>query len=484
MAQATVDLGLNTAAFTAGLNEAERRSQSFEGRIAGLFKRSPTQRAERAFTELATQLTSGNVAQAVAGFAARLTGIGGLFAGVAIGAAVGLFQKFRGEIEATDKAAKALGVELATLGGTRGPEEVAAKFKAISGSLDALTEKAKSTGNVLANFLDKYVNPVLGTGSRGRGAAQASEIEAGAKAMGKLLTDQARAEEAIAKSKVTALTVSQRDAQIEEVLASAAQKRSQIEEEATKFKLDLFTRKVAPKVRDPLIQASEEAAKKRKAAVITEAEAEIDAINETARIKEKQLQIDQNIAAQALLGISTEDQKISKLKQQLALLESQLQITTAIDKRQQIETSITQLKQQLSETQKARGPVTRAPIGIAAAPQGIYDPNTGEFRQILRPQEQANIRAGQAAAMASLRADQMQYQSDLRGWQARYEDYLRGADYYTPAQLKKPLPPPGYDVDPTTGQVVPRPQEGDITRMTKEELQSAMDAVLGKYLGA
>src|SRR4030095_10571899 len=103
MAQATVNLNLNAASFEAGLNQAQRRAQSFESQVAGFFKRDPTQRAQRAFTALATGLSTGSVAAGVQTFAASLSGLS-LVAGVAIGTAIGVFEKFRDEIAATDQA--------------------------------------------------------------------------------------------------------------------------------------------------------------------------------------------------------------------------------------------------------------------------------------------------------------------------------------------------------------------------------------------
>src|SRR4029450_10272155 len=98
----------------------------FETQVAGFFKRDPTQRAERAFTALATGLSTGSIAAGVATFTASLSGIG-LVAGVAVGTGIAVFEKFREQIKATDEATRKLGNELATLGGTRGPEQVAAK---------------------------------------------------------------------------------------------------------------------------------------------------------------------------------------------------------------------------------------------------------------------------------------------------------------------------------------------------------------------
>src|SRR4030095_12467506 len=99
MATAKVNLGLSNQDFVNGLNEATNKARGFESTIQGLFRRSPTQRAERAFAELASNLSTGNVAQGIGEFATRLTGIGGLFAGAAIADGVAIFARLASSIK-------------------------------------------------------------------------------------------------------------------------------------------------------------------------------------------------------------------------------------------------------------------------------------------------------------------------------------------------------------------------------------------------
>lgn len=476
MAQANVDLGLNTAAFTAGLNEAERRSQSFEGRIAGLFRRSPLQRAERAFGELGANLASGNVAQGLASFVGRITGFG-LVTGAVVGAAIGVFQKFRGEITETTKAATELDKALAISGYASSAAQVEKSIEAISASIDAVSKKS---GGIGATLFGK-IAPRFKQGLK-------DELDAALAQFAELEAKRPRLEARRIGVKAEALMGSEREAELaatrldtEEQIASIRARQTQESEKAMES-----LGKADPAKR----QAAMDAIRKSAEASILNTQAaealEIQKIGQKYDLKMRELEIDKSIEAQGLLGISADDQKISKLQQELALIQSQLGPNSAItlEKRKQLELAQVKAKAELQAALNARGPQNNPPIGIAGGtPQGFYDPNTGEFRNDLRPQETANLRAGQAAAAAALRGDQAQYSSDMREWQARYADYMRGADYYEPAQLKKPQPPAGYDVNPVTGEVIKRAQMGDKTQLTKEEFQSAMDAVMQKYWG-
>src|SRR4029453_10149421 len=231
MAQATVNLNLNAARFEAGLNQGERRSGGFESTVAGLFRRSPTARAERAFTALAAGLSTGSVAAGVQTFAASLCGLG-LAAGVGIGAAIAIFGKFREQVAATDQATRKLGNQLALLGGTRGPEQLEAQFESVLATTEDLIQKSSTVGNRLSNFLDKTINPLLGTSSRGRGADQSNLITAGLQAAGRLLSQRADAEEGIVNIQREGLSVSSEQAKLSELELRKEIKKNEILKEA------------------------------------------------------------------------------------------------------------------------------------------------------------------------------------------------------------------------------------------------------------
>lgn len=501
-----VELDLGNEGFVRGLNEAERRSRGFEQQLSSLFRRSPLARAERAFSELATDLSTGNVAQAVGNFATRITGLG-LGVGIAVGAAIGIFQRFAATVKESDLAVAALNAQIdkphdVTSG--LGVAGIAAELQKTVQLTDQLIAKSTTFGARLkAAFSQSGIVGGLGafiTG--GRLDFGTGDVGAAGSAQLKTRQDLANTESDIADIREKALIGSEKEATVADISEKAAEKKAAVLNEtldlqnaiSLKLKEDAENRAFGKAGLSPSEIKRLEDTRAHLGDADAQRLANIDKIAALEKIsaanriddKQRQLEIERSISAQALLGISDEDQKISRLKQELALLERQLGPARMMSDtlRQQLQFSLAKTKAELDAALKARGPVTRPPIGIAGeTPQGIYDPNTGEFRNILRPQEMANLRGGQTAAEAALRGDQSQYESDLREWQSRYADYLRGADYYKPAQLKRPEPPAGYDIDPATGQIRKRAQEGDKTKMTKEEFQSALDAVMGKYWG-
>lgn len=489
MAQATIDLGLNTASFTAGLNEAERKSQSFEGRIAGLFRRSPLQRAERAFGELGANLATGNVAQGLASFVGRITGLG-LITGAAVGAAIGVFQKFRGEITETTKAANELDKALAISGYATSAAQAGKSIDAISSSIDALSKKSKGIGATAFGI----ISPGFKKGLK-------DEIDAALAEFSRLEAQRPKAEARQTGIQAESLMGSQREADLAAIRLDKEEKIADIRARQTIE---------ADKALESLGKADPETRMKALTAIQKSAEASIFNVEAAAALQEKkandiydlkskELDIEKNIAAQALLEVSAEDQKISRLKQQLALIQEQLKAAAdRPERRKELETAQTKTKAQLDEALKARGVVVPPSIE-GSTPAGIYDPNLGGYRTAVRPQEQANLRNYQAEAADRLRSDYADYNAKMREYQANVADYLRGADYYSPEQLKHPNQPGGYSVDPLsgqlhgydidwkTGQYMPRSPgggkaEGETT-LTKEEFQAAMDAVMGKYWG-
>jgi hypothetical protein len=85
----------------------DRASHGF----TSLFKRTPDRRAELAISNLAGSLASGDLAGAVTSFAHRMSGLG-IAAGVGVGVAAALFEKFHKQIEETKAAHEALLVEM------------------------------------------------------------------------------------------------------------------------------------------------------------------------------------------------------------------------------------------------------------------------------------------------------------------------------------------------------------------------------------
>jgi hypothetical protein len=107
--------GWDNAPFVQGMAEAERVASrgagNIQGKIAGIFKRGPNVRAERAFSGLFERVAAGDIAGGIEQISNRMTGLG-LIAGVAVAAGVAVFVKFKQEIDATKQAHAALQEEM------------------------------------------------------------------------------------------------------------------------------------------------------------------------------------------------------------------------------------------------------------------------------------------------------------------------------------------------------------------------------------
>lgn len=421
MAQATIDLGLNTASFTAGLNEAERKSQSFEGRVAGLFKRSPLQRAERAFSEFAVNLSTGNVAQGVAGFAAKLSGLG-LAAGVGIGAAVGFFLKLKGQLDATAKSLAAVNAELAKpleIQSQLGVEGITAQITALDKALTDLAEKRKSlasriqaagvrgapeTFDEMAFFRGERQPPTIRT------TEEETAQERGQKRIHALRLADVEAEKSLVNIHALSTQFSEKEAALEKNRIEAEQKRA-----ALRLKFGADPRE-AKNLHDELLNISRDE------------KLSADEIERKAALKQKELDIDKDIAALALRGVSTEDQKVSKLERELALIQEQLsgaeKLTT--ENRKQLETSEAKTQAELAAARAAASgrPVLsnrdiheRAKLSLADiaanATQGTRLPFNLADEQLFS--EQAKALGPAAMARQALRSEEFARQAALRG---------------------------------------------------------------------
>lgn len=98
-------------AFVNAINRAEKRAATFAGRAQAsftqAFRRTPNMRAERALSGFTQSLASGDIAGGIEAITGRMTGFG-LVAGVAIGAGVAVFVKFKEKIDEARHAHEAL----------------------------------------------------------------------------------------------------------------------------------------------------------------------------------------------------------------------------------------------------------------------------------------------------------------------------------------------------------------------------------------
>jgi hypothetical protein len=380
------------------LNGASKSAQTFEGRLAGLFKRDPTAKAQRAFTGLAADLSSGNVAQGVAGFASRMSSLG-LAAGVGIGAAIGIFQKFRGQAQETEKAISAVNKELAKplsaqigLGASALSDSIEAGNKA----LDNLIEKRRTIGSKLAEAGQieferqretrlEPTAPIPDTGlwSRIREQfRQAGELEMQRQGTMKpppgTIEDrfrtnaqvQAEFEERLRKSssaradsevkaveaKIKGLTTSELDAKLALNALGAEKERSAII-------LQESQRRVRPGT-DQLEDIRNMS--KRLGAVRELAQAQDTATIEAAGNKSRQIAAEQNLANMAAEGVSIEDQKIARLQTELGLIQDQLAFNTQLTNEQKAQLQLQQTKAQTALKEAQFQQILNPAAGVSA----------------------------------------------------------------------------------------------------------------------
>lgn len=155
LAQLQRDLRSATRLAQQAARETGQATQrGFEGGLTSLFKRSPERRAERAFAGLGTALATGDVAQGLAAFTEKLSGLG-LAAGIGVGVAIGIFEKFRHDIKETDAATETLRQHLNVplkfqLG--LGLEGLSSEIQQYSKEIDELEKKRESFGSKLVEF--------------------------------------------------------------------------------------------------------------------------------------------------------------------------------------------------------------------------------------------------------------------------------------------------------------------------------------------
>lgn len=152
-------LSFNDAAFTRGIENAEKRAATFSQRVEknfiGIFKRDPSQRAENAVSNLIGDITSGNTARGLAQFAGRISGLG-IIAGVGIGAAIDIFDKLRDSVIETRKAHEVLRMQMlkpmALVGGLSA-EGISQQAGQLDKAIQDLKEKQSTFSHTFTNLL-------------------------------------------------------------------------------------------------------------------------------------------------------------------------------------------------------------------------------------------------------------------------------------------------------------------------------------------
>lgn len=163
-------LAFNDTNFTQGIERAEKRAQTFAGRVEaqfmGLFRRAPGRKAEKALTGFITDLATGGVSQGIFSLASRFTGLG-LAAGVGVGVAVELFGKLHDQIKTVKTDSESLRLEMLkpiSLIGGLSPEGIDQQAAVLKTKYDKIIDDHKGFMQTLTNlFRDQDVNADFGT---------------------------------------------------------------------------------------------------------------------------------------------------------------------------------------------------------------------------------------------------------------------------------------------------------------------------------
>lgn len=156
-------LAFNDVQFTQGIERAEKRAQTFAGRVEtsfqGLFRKTPGRRAERALSGLLGDISTGSLSQGITSFASRLTGLG-LVAGVGVGVAVEIFDKLHDHIKTVDADTEALRQEMAkpfNIIAGLSPEAIEQQAGLLKAKYDKIVEDHKGFAQTFTNvFRDAW----------------------------------------------------------------------------------------------------------------------------------------------------------------------------------------------------------------------------------------------------------------------------------------------------------------------------------------
>jgi hypothetical protein len=329
-----VRLTADASDYESVMRRAGNTADQFTNRIGkaqsgfvGMFKRSPDMRAERAMSGFVERIVQGDIAGGLMQISSRMTGLG-LVTGVAIIAGVAVFKKFEEQIAAADAAAKTLGNTLALPQGVMGAEAISKRFEEVAKQVDDLTAKSQTMGARVGNFLEKFVNPALGTPSKGTGAGTDKEIVSGLREEAGLLDKRAAADAQQLAFKERILGVGEEQAKIEKLNYDLSVKQSAIDTESARFKQELFDKVRAGKLsgdeRDKLLAASEQSANARKQTIKDEGDLEIFGIKKKEAATERSVSAQEKFAKLASSGLSPDQEKKLKLAIEMRGLDEQI----------------------------------------------------------------------------------------------------------------------------------------------------------------
>lgn len=383
--QGTFGWTVDNPALIAGMRQSEaiatRGATNIQAKIAGLFKRDPEQRAENAIGRFIRSAAQGDIAGGIEGLTGAMSAFG-LAAGVGIGAAIGLFIKFKGEIDATRKAHDALAEEI-----NRRPLNIVTKLsdEGMAQALDRrqkliadAAEKGKKTfGSELAEA-GKSVLPFFFGGKKEEGRERMEQVEAENAAISENKDIMiARANLAMEMVRIEGMRLSghEKEAAIAKIMLDAEQKRTALASSGiTKEAFDIGDE-----------------------AISRNAEQMIDAEQARAAIKERNLKIEERMADLIKKGLKPEDQKKVRAGLELQSLDEQIANEQDPAKKRGLLLQKTQKENELRGFEKPPGG------------ENPFQPGTISAREFERSQESMKFNS----QFASL--GMTQEQKDLKG---------------------------------------------------------------------
>ncbi len=199
----------------------------------------------------------------------------GILPTVAVAAGVATFIALKRQVDEADTSVRKLSSDLASTSRTGGPEQLTASISRLTGELEDAAQKTQGIGPRISGFLDKFVNPVLGTSTRKVEASQTSALKAGIREIAELSEQRALVQEALNASVISglqgdgeALKLAGRQADADKIQIDLGGKLAAINEKQKADKLALFeaTKKgiLSQRERDELINAQSKLAEREK----------------------------------------------------------------------------------------------------------------------------------------------------------------------------------------------------------------------------
>jgi hypothetical protein len=266
-------IGGDNVEFNRSIEQAEKRAESFTGKVESLFRRTGSIRAERSIDVFAQRLAQGDIVGGLESIASRMTGLG-FGAAVAFGAGSAVLTKFAADITASEEATKSLGKELSILQRTPAglSEELITKgIGNLNHQIDDAIKKSKGIGNSFA----QTIRSLEGDSESGPKFQALEKIAESIRERRRQLQLAADAEEDTVNIRRIGVEVSANQARLLESQLKTSQKIAEIDDARNRFAKNL-SQLLPSGARRELIQNNNEFAERMKAAAAQSGQVDIE----------------------------------------------------------------------------------------------------------------------------------------------------------------------------------------------------------------